>query len=69
MLSITIYFNPPPPPPSPSCVCGVVVFKTGVSVCVYVRVFFDLVVVVLKFSAYNLSHEWMVWAIKYAPEK
>ena len=41
---------------------GVVVFKTGVSVCVYVRVFFDLVgVVVLKLSVYNLSHEWMVW--------
>ena len=37
----------------PPCVRGVVVFKTGVSVCV--RVFFDLVdVVVLKFSAYNL---------------
>ena len=40
---------------------GAVVFKTGVSVCVYVC-FFDLIDdVVLKFSVYNLSHEWMVW--------
>ena len=50
-----------PPPPYPP-VCAVLSFKTGVSVCVYIRVIFDLVdVVVLKFSAYNLSHEWMVW--------